>query len=94
MMNLEEVILPLEGLEALRLSDVEGFDHDRASEKMNVSRQTFGRILSAARKILAEAVVEGKALKIEGGNYVISGRGEEVIQARQNRNKAEDLAEG
>ena len=94
MMNLEEVVLPLEGLEALRLSDLEGNDHDRASEKMNVSRQTFGRILSAARKILADAVVNGRALRIEGGNYVIRGRGEEIIQARESKKKEENRANG
>jgi len=74
MTALEEVVLPLEGFEALRLVEIEGLDQDQASERMNVSRQTFGRILAAARKTLAEAVVLGRALRIEGGHYVISGR--------------------
>jgi predicted DNA-binding protein (UPF0251 family) len=46
-------------------------DQDAASERMNVSRQTFGRILAGARKVLAEAVVQGKALRINGGNYEV-----------------------
>jgi len=75
MTALEEVVLPLEGFEALRLAEIEGLDQDQAAERMNVSRQTFGRILAAARKALAEAVVLGRALRIEGGNYVISGSG-------------------
>ena len=75
MTALEEVVLPLEGFEALRLAEIEGLDQDQAAERMNVSRQTFGRILAAARKALAEAVVLGRALRIEGGSYVISGSG-------------------
>jgi predicted DNA-binding protein (UPF0251 family) len=75
MTNLEEVILPLEGFEALRLIEIEGLDHDQASEKMNISRQTFGRILAAARKTLAEAVVLGQALRIDGGHYRLRGQG-------------------
>ncbi|MFH1136040.1 MAG: DUF134 domain-containing protein [Pseudomonadota bacterium] len=75
MTNLEEVVLPLEGFEALRLVEIAGLDHDQASEKMNVSRQTFGRILAAARKTLAEAVVLGQALRIDGGNYRLEGQG-------------------
>lgn len=83
MSNLEELILPLEGFEALRLVEIEGFDHDQASIRMNVSRQTFGRILASARKTLAEAVVLGRALRIEGGNYVVSGQGEETRKKRE-----------
>ena len=72
MRMLEEVVLPVEGFEALRLVEIEGLDQDQASERMKVSRQTFGRILSAARKTLAQAVVQGLALRIEGGHYEIS----------------------
>ena len=85
MTGLDEVVLALEEYEALRLADVEDLDHDRASERMNVSRQTFGRILASARKHVAEAVVLGRALRIDGGNYVVSGRGEETIKERENR---------
>jgi hypothetical protein len=52
---------------------------------MNVSRQTFGRILSAARKTLAEAVVFGQALRIDGGHYVVRGRGAELIEERKQK---------
>jgi len=67
--ELEEVRLTLEGFEALRLAEIEGLDQDQAAARMGVSRQTFGRVLSAARQALARAVVEGKALRIEGGHY-------------------------
>lgn len=65
MINLEEVAISLDELESIRLADFEGLYHEEAAEKMNISRPTFGRILGEARRKLAEAVVEGKALKIE-----------------------------
>lgn len=42
---------------------------------MNVSRQTFGRILAEARAIIADALVMGKVLRIEGGNFEMPPRG-------------------
>ena len=67
MEDLDEVILPLDGFEALRLADVEGLYQDAAAAQMGVSRATFGRILTAARHVVAAAVVEGHALRIQGG---------------------------
>ena len=75
MSSLAEIILPLEGVEALRLVEIEGLDQDQASARMKISRQTLGRILASARKSLAEAVVLGKALRIEGGNYAVADPG-------------------
>lgn len=65
--DLEEETVTLDGLEALRLADVEGLYHDAAAERMGVSRPTFGRILAQARSAAARAITQGKALKIEGG---------------------------
>ena len=65
----EEVTLPIEGLEAIRLNDFQGLDQETAAIMMNVSRQTFGRILAEARAIVADALVMGKILRIEGGNF-------------------------
>jgi predicted DNA-binding protein (UPF0251 family) len=70
-----EVILSVEELEAIRLSDFEGMDQAAASELMNVSRQTYGRILGQARNKVGEALVTGKALRIEGGHYEMRGPG-------------------
>ena len=64
-----ENILPLEGLEAIRLSDFQGLDQEAAAQMMNVSRQTFGRILAEARATVADALVMGKILRIEGGHF-------------------------
>lgn len=68
--ELEEIGLTLDGLEALRLADIEGLYHDAAAERMGVSRPTFGRILVQARRAVATAVTEGKALRIQGGVVV------------------------
>ncbi|MDI7261673.1 MAG: DUF134 domain-containing protein [Thermodesulfobacteriota bacterium] len=66
---LEEVILTVDEFEAVRLADLESLYQEQAAEKMNVSRQTFGRIIESAHKKVAEALVKGKALKIEGGEF-------------------------
>ncbi|NVM21559.1 MAG: DUF134 domain-containing protein [Desulfobacterales bacterium] len=73
--ELEEVVLPVEGIEAIRLSDLEKLDHETAAGRMNVSRQTFGRVLAEARDVIAEALVMGKMIRIRGGSYTVSGVG-------------------
>ena len=70
-----ELLLSVEELEAIRLSDFEGLDQEAAANLMEVSRQTYGRILAHARSIVSEALVTGKALRIEGGDYEFRGRG-------------------
>jgi len=69
--ELEEVILSFEELEAIRLIDLEGLYQEQASEKMGVSRQTLGRIVESARKTIADAIINGKAIRIKGGSYVL-----------------------
>ncbi len=66
---LEEVILNVDEFEAIRLADLQSLYQEQAAEKMNVSRPTFGRIVESAHKKVAEALVQGKALKIEGGHF-------------------------
>lgn len=70
--ELNEVDLSVEGYEALRLADHEGLKHEDAAVQMQVSRQTFGRMLSQARQTVAEALVSGFALRIRGGDYALS----------------------
>ncbi len=60
-------MIALDEFEALRLADLEGLYQAGAAERMAVSRPTFGRILESAHHKVAEALVRGKALKIEGG---------------------------
>jgi predicted DNA-binding protein (UPF0251 family) len=66
------VILPVEGLEALRLVDVEALDQETAAGKMGISRPTFSRVLAEARKTVAKALVNGWAIRIEGGDYELA----------------------
>lgn len=70
--SLEEVVLSVDEFEAIRLADMEGMYQKQAAEEMNVSRQTFGRIIESAHKKVAQALVNGMALKIEGGNVEMS----------------------
>jgi predicted DNA-binding protein (UPF0251 family) len=69
--DLEVVTLPMDELEALRLADLEMLYQDAAGARMGVSRQTFGNILDSAHGKLADCVVNGKAIKIEGGVYTM-----------------------
>ena len=68
---LEEVRLSVEEAEALRLKDLEGLEQEQGAERMNISRPTFQRVLASARKKIADALLNGKAIRIEGGNFEI-----------------------
>ena len=65
--ELEETIMTLDEFEAVRLADLEALYQEQAALQMNISRPTFGRIIDAARRKMADALVHGKALRIEGG---------------------------
>ncbi len=67
--DLEEEVLTVEELEAIRLKDLEGLEQEECAERMQVSRPTFQRVLSSAREKVARALVEGKAIRFEGGTY-------------------------
>jgi len=69
---LAEVRLALEEMEAVRLCDYEGFEQGAGAERMGVSRPTFQRVLWSARRKIADALVGGKAIRIQGGNYAFS----------------------
>ena len=71
MFDLEEVRLTVDQREAIRLSDLLGMSHEDAGRRMGVSRATFGRIVQQARKAVADALINGKAINVEGGNYKI-----------------------
>jgi len=65
--ELPEIILTLDEIEAIRLADLNGMYQEQAAKCMNVSRPTFGRIIDSAHKKIADALVNGKVLKIETG---------------------------
>ncbi len=75
----------MDELEALRLADHEGLYHEQAAIMMNVSRQTFGRIVSKARSVVASALIEGKALKIGGGVFEVDDDGCPMPERRGQR---------
>lgn len=66
--DLEKIDLSIDEFEAIRLADLEGLDQEKAAESMNISRPTFSRLIEKARKKIAEFLLEGKHLKINGGN--------------------------
>jgi len=80
MSRLEDVFIPVEGFEALRLADHNGMSHEAAAAEMEVSRQTFGRILSSARQSVAKALVQGWALKIQGGAYTLADEASDDVE--------------
>ncbi|AOY58870.1 MULTISPECIES: DUF134 domain-containing protein [Desulfococcus] len=71
MVDLEEVSLTVDERESIRLSDLLGLSYEEAGQRMGVSRATFGRIIQRARKVIADALINGKAINVDGGNYTI-----------------------
>ncbi len=69
--DLEEIILTISEYESLRLKDLMGLDQEIAAKKMAISQPTFHRLLISARKKLADAIVHGKAIKIQGGHFKV-----------------------
>jgi len=69
--TLPEIVLTLDELEAIRLADLEGLYQEEAATRMEVSRQTFGNIISSAHAKLADCIVNGKMLRIEGGSVMV-----------------------
>jgi uncharacterized protein len=69
--SLKETVISFEEFEAVRLKDFLGFEQEVCAQKMGISQPTFHRILVCVRKKIAGAIVEGSAIKIEGGNYIL-----------------------
>lgn len=74
MSGLEEIIVTMDEFESVRLKDLMGFEQEEAAVKMNISQPTFHRLVLSARKKIADAIVNGKAIRIEGGNFRMCGR--------------------
>jgi predicted DNA-binding protein (UPF0251 family) len=72
--SIPEVIILIEEAEAIRLKDLEKIDQEECARQMEVSRSTFSRILDAARQKIADALLNGKSIRIEGGNFEMSVR--------------------
>lgn len=74
LIDLEEVNLAVDEFEAVRLKDMERLKQEEAAKRMNISQPTFHRLLESAREKLAEALVNGKVIKIHGGDYEMAAR--------------------
>jgi len=72
--NLQETRLSVEEAEAIRLKDLEGLEQEECAQRMNISRTTFSRVLGSARQKIADALLSGKAIRIEGGNFEVAVR--------------------
>ena len=68
--RLEEICFSLEEAEAIRLKDLEGLEQEKCAERMRISRPTFHRVLASARNKVADALISGKAIRIEGGGIL------------------------
>lgn len=63
--ELEELVLRPDELESLRLADLEGLYQEEAAERMGISRPTFARLVETARRKVADALVNGRAIRLE-----------------------------
>jgi predicted DNA-binding protein (UPF0251 family)/predicted Fe-Mo cluster-binding NifX family protein len=68
---LSEVCLSFEEIESVRLRDIEDLEQEQCARQMNILRPTFQRVLKSARKKIAEGLLEGKAIRVEGGTFVL-----------------------
>ncbi len=81
--DLKEVVLTLEESEAVRLIDFKGVEQSKASKEMKISQPTLSRLLKSARKKISDAIINGKAIKIQGGTYkMVQPRGRGLGQGR------------
>ena len=76
LIDLEDTILNVDEFEAVRFKDLMGLEQGEAAKKMGISQPTFHRLLLTARKKIADALINGKAIRIEGGNYMMMSEGE------------------
>ena len=78
--RLEISNLSLEEVEALRLSDSKGMNQEEAAKEMGISQPTFHRLLLSARRSVANAITNGKGIKIQGGTFKQAGQRIEIPQ--------------
>jgi len=84
--ELDKISLAVDEFEALRLKDLEGLEQEKAAAMMNVSQPTFHRIIQSAHTKVADALVNGKAIRIEGGDYVVR-EGERLFRCYDCKNE-------
>ena len=80
----EPVVMSLDEFETVRLLDREGLTQEQCAQRMGVSRTTVTAIYDSARKKLAEALVDGRGLRLGGGSYRLTDQGTEHIIQKGN----------
>ncbi|HEX9896313.1 MAG TPA: DUF134 domain-containing protein [Dehalococcoidales bacterium] len=70
--ELDENLITIDEIEAIRLKDIEDLEQEHCAVKMGISRATFQRTLESARKKIADALLNGKAMKIQGGTFEVT----------------------
>jgi len=89
---LEEVVLTVDEVEAIRLKDIERLEQHECASRMNVAQSTLQRILISAREKMTRAIIEGKALRIHGGPFALEGE-EGVCSHRHRRGRGHGSSE-
>ena len=69
--NRGSIIMSVDEYECIRLIDFEGMKQEECAERMNIARTTVQAMYDVARKKIADCIVNGKSLQIEGGEYVL-----------------------
>ena len=88
---LDEVVLTVDEVEALRLKDLEKLEQHECAARMNIAQSTLQRILVSAREKVSRALIEGKALRIHGGPFALEG--EPVCPRRYRRGRGHQVAD-
>ena len=83
MVHLKEAILSFDELEAIRLMDSKGLNQKQTAKKTKISQSTLSKLLKEGRKKLADAIIQGNAIKIQGGNFkMVQPRGRGLGRGR------------
>jgi len=95
--ELQEEILTLDEVEALRLTDIEGLDQESAAKKMEVARITYLKIIHSAHKKVSKALIFGKSIQMKGGDIImpnLDGTGPAGGGSRTGRGMGRGMAQG
>lgn len=84
-MDNDQIIMTVDEYETIRLIDLEGMMQEECADRMNVARTTVQRIYNDARKKIAESLVNGNVLRIEGGDYMLYDESEKRFGCRRCR---------
>jgi predicted DNA-binding protein (UPF0251 family)/predicted Fe-Mo cluster-binding NifX family protein len=87
--ELEENVITIDEIEAIRLKDVEDLEQEQCALKMGISRATFQRILESVRKKITDALLNGKAIKIQGGTFEVKSLGEEYLSGNNDTSQVD-----